>query len=36
MFKVRITPQAVADLVEIKRYISDALSNPADLVALAF
>ena len=39
MFNVRFTPQAVADLEEIKRYISDDLFNPqaaADLVALAF
>jgi addiction module RelE/StbE family toxin len=39
MFNVRFTPQAVADLEEIKRYISDDLSNPqaaADLVALVF
>ncbi len=39
MFKVRVTPQAVADLEEIKRYISDDLSNPqaaVDLVALVF
>lgn len=28
MFKVRFTPQAVADLEEIKRYISDDLFNP--------
>lgn len=39
MFGVRFTPQAVAGLEEIKRYISDDLSNPqaaADLVALVF
>ena len=39
MFKIRFTPQAIADLEEIKRYISDDLSNPhaaADLVALVF
>ena len=39
MFNVRFTPQAVADLEEIKRYISDDLFKPqaaADLVALAF
>ncbi|MDD5707445.1 MAG: type II toxin-antitoxin system RelE/ParE family toxin [Kiritimatiellae bacterium] len=39
MFAVRFTPQAVADLEEIKRYISDDLSNPqaaADLVAFVF
>jgi len=39
MFNVRFTPQAVADLKEIKRYISDDLFNlqaAADLVALVF
>jgi len=39
MFNVRFTPQAVADLEEIKRYISDDLFNPqaaADFVALVF
>lgn len=39
MFTVRLTPQAVADLEEIKRYISDDLFNPqaaADLVVLVF
>ena len=39
MFKIRFTPQAVADLDEIKRYISDDLFNPqaaADLVATLF
>lgn len=39
MFNVRFTPQAVADLEEIKRYISDDLLNPqaaADFVALVF
>ena len=39
MFNVRFTPQAVADLEEIKRYISDNLLNPqaaADLVAPVF
>ncbi|NLB54394.1 MAG: type II toxin-antitoxin system RelE/ParE family toxin [Lentisphaerae bacterium] len=39
MFKVRIAPQAIDDLKEIKRYISDDLFNPqavADLVALIF
>jgi len=39
MFKVRFTPQAIADLEEIKRYISNDLFNPqaaADLVALVF
>ena len=39
MFKVRFTPQAVADLEEIKRYISDDLLNPqaaAELVELVF
>lgn len=39
MFKVRFTPQAIADLKEIKRYISDDLFNPqaaADLVTLIF
>ncbi|MEI7437519.1 MAG: type II toxin-antitoxin system RelE/ParE family toxin [bacterium] len=37
MFRVRFTPQAIADLEEIKRYISDDLFNPqaaAELVAL--
>jgi toxin ParE1/3/4 len=39
MSKVRFTPQAIADLEEIKRYISDDLFNPqaaAELVALVF
>ena len=39
MLKIRFTPQAVADLDEIKRYISDELFNPqaaADLLALIF
>ena len=39
MFKVRFAPQAIDDLEEIKRYISDDLFNPqaaADLVALVF
>lgn len=39
MSKIRFTPQAVADLEEIKRYISDDLFNPqatTDLVALVF
>ena len=39
MLTVRFTPQAVADLEEIKRYISNDLFNPqaaADLVALVF
>ena len=39
MFKVRFTPQAIADLGEIKRYISDDLFNPqaaAELVGLVF
>ncbi len=39
MFKIRFTPQAVADLDEIKRYISDDLFNPqaaAALIALIF
>jgi addiction module RelE/StbE family toxin len=39
MFAVRFSPQAVADLEEIKRYISNDLFNPqaaADLVALVF
>ena len=39
MFKVRFTPQAIADLEEIKRYISDDLFNPqaaAELVGLVF
>ncbi len=39
MFNVRFTPRAVADMEEIKRYISDDLCNPqtaADLVALVF
>ena len=39
MFTVRFTPQVVADLEEIKRYISDDLFNSqaaADLVALVF
>ena len=36
MLKIRFTPQAVADLDEIKQYISDELFNPqaaADLLA---
>jgi toxin ParE1/3/4 len=39
MFKIRFSPQALADLEEIKRYISNDLFNPqaaADLVALVF
>lgn len=39
MFKVRFTPQAIADLEEIKRYISVDLFNPqaaAELVELVF
>ena len=39
MFKVRFAPQAIDDLEEIKRYISDDLFNPqaaADIVALVF
>ena len=39
MLKIRFTPQAFADLDEIKRYISDELFNPqaaADLLALIF
>lgn len=39
MFKVRFTPRAIADLEEIKRYISDDLFNPqaaADLVVFVF
>ena len=39
MFKVRFTPQAISDLEEIKRYISDDLFNPqaaAELVGLVF
>ena len=39
MFKVRFTPQAIADLEEIKRYISNDLFNPqaaADLISLVF
>ena len=39
MLKIRFTPQAVADLDGIKRYISDELFNPqaaADLLALIF
>ena len=39
MFKIRFTPQAVADLHEIKRYISCDLFNPQAatvLVALIF
>lgn len=39
MFKIRFTPQAVADLEETKRYLSDDLCNPqaaAALVALVF
>jgi len=39
MFKVRFTPQAINDLEEIKRYISEDLFNPqaaADLIALVF
>ena len=39
MRKIRLTPQAVADLEEIKRYIAEDLSNPQaamNLVALVF
>ena len=39
MLNVRFTPQAIADLEEIRRYISNDLSNPQaaqDLVALVF
>ena len=39
MFIIRFTPQAVADLEEIKRYISDDLFNPqaaTDILALIF
>ena len=39
MLKIRFTPQAVADLGEIKRYISDDLFNPQAatvLLALIF
>ena len=39
MFKVRFTPQAIADLEEIKRYISDDLFNlqaAVELVGLVF
>jgi len=39
VFKVRFTPQAIADLEEIKRYISEDLFNPqaaADLAGLVF
>lgn len=39
MLKIRFTPQAVADLDEIKQYISDELFNPqaaADLLANIF
>ncbi len=39
MSNVRFSPQAVADLEEIKRYISADLFNPqaaADLIALVF
>ncbi len=39
MFKIRFTPQAIADLEEIKRYISVDLFNPqaaAELVELVF
>lgn len=39
MFKIRFTPRAIADLEEIKRYISNDLFNPqaaAELVALVF
>jgi len=39
MFNVRFTPQAIADLEEIKRYISDVLFNPqaaVELVELVF
>jgi addiction module RelE/StbE family toxin len=39
MPNIRFTPQAIADLEEIKRYISDDLSIPcaaADLVELVF
>jgi toxin ParE1/3/4 len=34
MFKIRFTPQAVADLDEIKRYISFDLLNPQAATAL--
>ena len=34
MFKIRFTPQAVADLEEIKRYISFDLLNPQAATAL--
>ena len=34
MFKIRFTPQAVADLDEIKRYISCDLFNPQAATAL--
>lgn len=39
MSNIRFSPQAIADLKEIKRYISEDLSNPqaaAELVALVF
>ncbi len=39
MFKIRFTPRAVADLDEIKRYISFDLFNPkaaTDLLSLIF
>ncbi len=39
MLRVRLTPQAVADLEELHRYISDDLFNPraaAELVELVF
>jgi addiction module RelE/StbE family toxin len=39
MFKVRFTPQAIADLEEIKRYISVDLFNPqaaSELIELVF
>lgn len=39
MLKVRFTPLAIADLEEIKRYISNDLFNPqaaAELVSLVF
>jgi addiction module RelE/StbE family toxin len=34
MFKIRFTPQAVADLDEIKRYISCDLFNPQAAISL--
>jgi len=39
MFKIRLAPRAIADLEEIKRYISDDLFNPqaaTELVELVF